>query len=303
MLVYMNNNHNKYRAYNIRILKSAEFPEKLKEIPDPPKVLYQVGNLPADGNKVLCIVGSRKYTPYGKGACESLVAGLRGFPITIVSGLAFGIDSIAHTAALTAGLQTVAVPGSGLNPDVLYPSAHRRLAHKIIQSGGGLLSEFEPDFVAAPWGFPQRNRIMAALSDAVLVVEAGLQSGTLITSRYATDYNRDVLTIPGSIFSSTSAGPHMLIKLGATPVTSSTDILEALGIAHESEEEAARRRAAMYSACTAEEKILIDLLQTPQNKETLLEHLHMPAHTANIIISMAELKGLIKEKNGLLYVQ
>ena len=185
--------------------------------------------MPKGDAKFLCVVGSRKYTDYGKEACQKLIAGLRGHNIVIVSGLALGIDGIAHRAALDAGLTTIAIPGSGLNPSVLYPSSNRQLAEKIIESGGALISEFEPMFKATTYSFPQRNRIMAGISHATLIIEAEIKSGTLITSRLATEYNRDVATVPGSIFSKTSEGPNMLLRLGATPVSSSAHILETLG--------------------------------------------------------------------------
>ncbi|MBX4210778.1 DNA-processing protein DprA, partial [Candidatus Parcubacteria bacterium] len=206
-----------------------DFPSRLREIPQTPKKLYIEGTVPNWEHKFLCVVGARAYTPYGKSVTEKIVGGLRGYPIIIVSGLALGIDAVAHKAALDSGLTTVAVPGSGLSPQVLYPSSNRELAKKIVSSGGALVSEFEHEFRATSWAFPQRNRIMAGLSHAVLVIEAEAKSGTLITSRLATDYNRDVLTVPGSILSKNSEGPHLLIKLGATPITSADDVLAALG--------------------------------------------------------------------------
>lgn len=282
-------------------LTRDDFPLLLQEINDPPPFLYAIGESPRPENKVLCVVGSRMYTPYGKEVCERLIQGLAGYPITIVSGLAYGVDSIAHKAALEAGLQTIAVPGSGLNPDVLYPSAHRKLAEKIVAAGGGLLSEFEPDFVAAPWGFPQRNRIMAGLSHAVLVVEARTQSGTLITSKYATDYNREVLAVPGSILSKHSEGPHMLVKLGAVPVTSHEDILHTLGIALSSEKNRTEKYAALK--LSPEEYSLLAILETPRTKEEVVELLKLPIHAANTLLSLAELKGIVTQKSGKIYLR
>ena len=147
-----------------------------------------------------------------------------------MSGLALGIDSIGHRSALKAGLPTVAIPGSGLSDKVLYPHSHRLLAEEIVEKGGCLLTEFPDDYPSYPINFPQRNRIIAGMSHATLVIEAELKSGTLITSKYATEYNRDVLTVPNSIFSKTSEGPHMLLRLGATPITQSSDIVSALGL-------------------------------------------------------------------------
>lgn len=273
-------------------LLPIQFPRRLREISDPPKKLYVQGALPPDDRKWLAVVGSRKYTPYGKEACESLIAGLSGFPIVIVSGLALGIDAIAHHAALGAALSCVAVPGSGLDRKVLYPSTNHRLADEILKTGGALVSEFEPDFAATAWSFPQRNRIMAGLSDAVLVIEAEEKSGTLITSKLAIEYNRDVLTVPGSIFSSSSAGPHMLLRLGATPITSSKDLLEALGFA------SGQKTERDYSDCTPEERTIIELLKTPSSRDVLLDALDMPIGRANSLLSMMELKGVIKEIAG-----
>lgn len=279
----------------IRELNGREFPRRLTEIADPPKKLYIQGKFPPDEHKYLCVVGSRKYSEYGRQAVEKLIAGLRGYPIVIVSGLALGIDSIAHRSALSAGLLTVTVPGSGLDPKVLYPASHRQLAEKIVSAGGCLLSEFEPDFKPTAYSFPQRNRIMAGLSDATLVVEAELKSGTLITSKYATEYNRDVLTIPGSIFSSTSAGPHMLIRLGATPITSSAELLEALGFDLSKNSELKTNN---YSDCSPDELKIVALLKSPMPRDELIQALGMSARETNALLSIMEIKGLINEALG-----
>jgi DNA processing protein len=217
------------KKFEIKILKNKNIPELLQEIPNPPKKLYIQGKLPSPNLKLLCVVGSRKCTPYGQEVCKKLVSGLRDHDIVIVSGLALGIDGIAHKTALEVGLKTIAIPGSGLDESFLYPRSHKQLAKQILESGGALISEFEPQFQATQYSFPKRNRIMAGISHAVLVIEAEIKSGTLITSKFATEYNRDVFAVPGSIFSKNSDGPHMLIRLGATPIRTSEDILEALG--------------------------------------------------------------------------
>ena len=210
-----------------RTLKQSELPERLLEIPQPPKEIYIEGTFPVgDDLKFLAVVGSRKHTNYGKDACEKLIAGLKGYPVVIVSGLALGIDSVAHRAALDNGLKTIAIPGSGLDRHAIHPQTNVGLAERILKNGGCLLSEYKPDFRATLWSFPQRNRIMAGLSHAVLVIEEEEKSGTLITARLATDYNRDVLTLPGSIFSKSSNGTNMLLRMGATPIRHSADILE-----------------------------------------------------------------------------
>lgn len=279
----------------IKTFNPDSFPKRLREITDPPEKLYMEGTLPPEEHKWLCVVGSRKYSSYGKEVCEKLIEGLRGYPVVIVSGLALGIDALAHRAALAVKLPCVAIPGSGLDRAVLYPSTNRRLADEIVRVGGALLSEFEPDFAATAWSFPQRNRIMAGLSDAVLVIEAEQRSGTLITSRLATEYNRDVLTVPGSIFSSSSSGPHMLIKLGATPITSSDDLLTALGFQPATGDQ---RPTTSYDDCSAEEKKIIELLKEPLPRDTIIEQLGLPISRANALLSMLELKGHIKESLG-----
>lgn len=282
--------------FPIRELKKKEFPPQLLEIPQPPDKLYIRGEMPGPNTKLLCVVGSRRYTNYGKEACEKLIAGLRGYDIAIVSGLAIGIDGIAHEAAINAGLRTIAVPGSGLGVSAIHPIAHVGLAHKILNSGGCMLSEYEKDFKATLWSFPQRNRIMAGLSSAVLIIEAEIKSGTLITSRMATDYNKDVLTVPGNIFSKTSEGPHMLIRLGATPITKSEELLEALGF--KNKDSAPRNLQLEYNECSPEEKAVIKILRTPMPKDDLLRALDMPVGQANAVLSVMELKGLIKETLG-----
>ncbi|OHA26647.1 MAG: DNA protecting protein DprA [Candidatus Taylorbacteria bacterium RIFCSPHIGHO2_02_FULL_44_36] len=285
----------------IKVLKSENWSPLLKEIPDPPEKLYIRGALPDWSQKFLCVVGARRYTSYGKEACEKLIAGLRGYPIIIVSGLALGIDSIAHRAALAAGLKTLAVPGSGLLPEAIHPRFHRQLAEKIIEAGGALLSEFEPDFRATLWAFPQRNRIMAGLANATLVVEAEKKSGTLITAKLATEYNRDVLTIPGSIFSPNSEGPHLLIRLGATPVTSPAELLEALGFKTEAENSQAQLALA-YADCSSDERKILELLREPLARDILISRLGFPASRANALLSVLEIKGLIKESLGELHL-
>ncbi len=274
-------------------LQSSKFPRRLREINDPPKKLYLRGEMPPEDFKWLCVVGSRKYTNYGKDACETLIAGLAGLPVIIVSGLALGIDSIAHKSALKAGLKTVAVPGSGLNPNVLYPATGKGLAEEIVKSGGALISEFEPDFHATIWSFPQRNRIMAGLSDAILVIEAEIKSGTLITSKLATDYNRDVFALPGSIFSKTSEGPHMLIRKGAGVVDSVSTLRTLLGF---SDEDIDIKRD--YSNCSKEELDILKALDTPLSQDELLNGLQMPTSKIYSVLSILEIKGLIKEEMG-----
>ncbi|MBI2065568.1 MAG: DNA-protecting protein DprA [Candidatus Zambryskibacteria bacterium] len=180
----------------IRELLPPDFPELLKEIPDAPEHLRYEGELPKKDNKLLAVVGSRKYSSYGRETCESLIAGLADSPVTIVSGLALGIDSIAHRAALRAGLQTIAIPGSGLDRKVLHPHSHVNLAEEIIENGGGLISEYDDTMPSGAWAFPRRNRIMAGMCHATLVIEAEKKSGTLITSRLVAYFRRSAYAHP-----------------------------------------------------------------------------------------------------------
>lgn len=282
----------------IRDLEKKDFPPLLLEINDPPEKMRIIGDIPKT-EKYLCVVGSRKYSEYGRTVCEKLIEGLRGYSITIVSGLALGLDSIAHKAALKAGLPTVAIPGSGLGDKVLYPSSNRELASKIVDAGGALISEFDDNFRATPYSFPQRNRIMAGMSHATLVIEAELKSGTLITSKYAIEYNRDVLTIPHSIFSKTSEGPHMLLRLGATPITQSSDIVTALGL--RSRDELLQVRD--YSDCSTDELELIDILKEPLSRDEIIRRLGKPVYVTQTIIATMEIKGLIEEVMGEIHLK
>lgn len=288
-----------YSLYKNTSFDKNLFLAPLLETPDCPKELYVLGDLPeitAD-TRVLTVVGSRKYTSYGKEVCQKLIAGLAGTDTIIVSGLALGIDGIAHRAALDAGLRTIAVPGSGLSPKTLYPKSHYQLALEIVERGGALLSEYAPDTASMPYMFPARNRIMAGLAHAVLVIEAEEKSGTLITSRLATDYNRDVLTVPGNIFSDTARGPHMLIRLGATPITSVADLREALGF-KEIEVDVSQRPLPLDIG--ESEKKLLDILYEPKSKDSLLAESGMTTTQTLMNISLLEIKGLVKEELGVI---
>ncbi len=277
----------------IRSLNTEEWPELLKEINDPPEKLRLWGELPKEGNKLLAVVGSRKYTSYGREVCESLMMGLTGQPITIVSGLAIGMDTIAHRAALNAGLQTIAIPGSGLSTKVLHPRSNVPLAQEIVEAGGGLLSEYDDEMPAGVWAFPRRNRIMAGMCHATIVIEAGNKSGTLITSRLATEYNREVGAVPGPIHSSTSEGPHMLIRLGAALIRDADDVLELLGL-----KSGVTGTLFDTNDLTDDEKVFIELLKEPCERDVLIRHSKFDISRASATLSLMEIKGLIVEELG-----
>ena len=279
----------------IRKLSKKEFPKALLEIPQIPEQLYIIGELPKENLIYLSVVGSRKFTSYGKEACEKIIAGLKGYPIAIVSGFAIGIDTIAHKKAMQVGLTTLVFPGSGLSDEAIYPKTNVRLMREVVENGGCLISEFEPDFKATQWSFPMRNRLMAGISKSVLIIEAEEKSGTLITARLATEYNRDVLAVPGSIFSPSAKGTNKLIRQGATPVTSAEDGLEALGFEIKKDKE---KQAQLFADLTPEEKKVKDLLREPMPRDDLIRAMKMPTPNANAILSIMEIKELIKEELG-----
>lgn len=281
--------------FPIHQVPTDECAPSLMQIPNPPPMLYVRGNMPRRGTKCLAVVGSRNYTDYAPRVIEKLLGGLRGYPISIISGLAIGVDTLTHETALASTLQTIAVPGSGIDDSVIYPSRNKRLAHRILESGGALLSEFEPYFKATQWSFPQRNRIMAGLADAVLLIEAGEKSGTLITARLASDYNRELLVVPGSIFSENSSGVHQFLKLGATPVTTPEDIIEVFGL---TPTESTPRLA---TTLTENELLVLSLLIEPIDHDTLIRQLPYPPHESLTLLMKMELDGIITEDNGLFY--
>ena len=284
----------------LKLLSPQEFPPLLREISDPPKRLHLRGQLPSTEHKWLAVVGSRAISSYGRQAVKHLIEGLRGYPIVIVSGLAYGTDAEAHKAALEAGLPTVAVPGSGLDWNVLYPRANVGLAREILKAGGALLSEEKPDTKAADYTFPKRNRIMAGLCRAVLIIEAKEQSGSLITARLTVEYNRELLVVPGSIFSEESRGTHQFLRLGATAVTSPEDILVALGIA---KREGPASWAELRDDLSPDELRVFEILHSPVSRDELITELELPITEANILLSTMEIKGLIVEELGVVRVK
>src|SRR3990167_6273609 len=212
---------------DVLIYPDENYPTLLKELPDPPGVLYVRGKILSRDNLAIAVVGSRKYTSYGERATSELVRPLAK-KLTIVSGLALGIDSLAHRAALEVDGRTVAVLACGL--DRIYPSSNIRLADRILAGSGAIISEYPLGMPALKFNFPVRNRIIAGLSLGTLVIEATLESGSLLTAMSALDYNREVFACPGPIFSETSRGTNKLIKMGAKIVASRSEILEELRI-------------------------------------------------------------------------
>lgn len=281
-------------SFLIKEVTTAEFPALLREIPQPPTSLNYRGQLPPSDITLLSVVGSRQYTSYGKQVVDELIGGLRGYPIGIVSGLALGIDSLAHEAALKNNLYTLAIPGGGLSDERIYPASHKSLAYRILEAYGGLLSEFEPEFKATTWSFPQRNRLVAGISKATLLIEAAEKSGTLITARMTVDYNRELLVVPGNIFSKTSAGVHQFLKLGATPVTCANDILDVLQIKKLESEPTAPQ-----TNLTPLQSEVITLLYEPKHRDELVRLLSIDTAEATQLLMLMELNNMIISQDNI----
>lgn len=268
----------------------ARFPEGLRHIPEPPRILYCLGNPNALHHApLIAIVGTRRATRYGLETARSLARDASSAGIAVASGLALGIDAQAHEGALEGKAPTIAVLGSGLNHVV--PVTNRRLAERILESGGAIVSEFEPNVEATAWTFPQRNRIIAGLSHATIVVEAPEKSGALITARFATDFNRDVGAVPGEITSLNSLGTNGLIRRGAALIRTLDDIRELLGLELTVQPS--------LDILSESDDTVLRLLETPQTTETLAASSALPVHELLGTLTRLELSGHIKNIGGL----
>jgi DNA processing protein len=267
------------------------FFQSIDSIASKPKILYFVGRLPTDRAPVVAIVGTRKPTSYGKEVTFNLAYKLAQKGVVIVSGLAFGIDSVAHKAALQAGGTTVAVLANGL--DSIYPATHRKLAEDIVKSGGALVSEYPPGTLARDFQFLARNRIVSGLSNAVIVTEAASRSGTLATVAHALDQNREVFAVPGAITSPLSAGPNRLIQQGAYPVTNVDDILQVIA------PDLLQPQTSLNLGSTAAEILIIDLIRSGVREGNALQQASkLKASEYAQTITMLEIQGLIRGMGG-----
>jgi len=209
-------------------INDPEYPRILKEIYDPPQGIYIRGNIEILNKSGLAVVGTRKATAYGIKATEEIIKNLPP-GLVIVSGLALGIDTVAHRAALKKNIPTIAVLGSSVDDQSIYPRENAKLAYEIIAKGGAIISEYEPPSPPQKQNFPARNRIISGLSKAVIVIEAPEKSGALITAKCALEQNREVYALPGNVFSENSQGTNNLIKQGAHPITSFKEVIEEIG--------------------------------------------------------------------------
>lgn len=274
------------------------YPERLREIPDAPPVLYLKGSWKPEDDWSVAVVGTRRTTTYGREATLELVGGIAPHRVTIVSGLARGIDTIAHQAALDAGGRTVAVLANGL--DTVYPPENRGLAERIAENGA-VISDYPLGTTPNAKFFPRRNRILSGLALGTIVVEGDYTSGAMITARFAMEQNRDVFAVPGSIFSPQSRGPLSLIRDGANPVTRAEDVLEALNLTKLGAQLDFSRA---MPAVNGNEQSVIDVMsREPQHIDELVRESGLAAATVSGTLAMLELKGLVRDVGGMQYVR
>ena len=267
--------------------QNQHYPDTLRELHNPPKELYVVGALPDPNRRYIAIVGTRSYTPYGKSVTYDLALELARAGWVIVSGLALGIDSFAHRGALDAGGLTMAVLPCG--PDQIYPRSHAALAEEIVAHGGSLITELAPGAPTYKQQFVARNRIVTGLCEAVVITESKAQGGAMRTAQFALDQGKTVLAVPGDITRITSAGTNNLIRSGATPVTSSTDILQALHY------DTGSIPASVVSAQNPHEARIVELLQAGTNRnDGLIAGTGLAAAEFASVISLMEITGKVR---------
>lgn len=286
-------------AIDLVTIRNERYPALLHEIPDPPLTLYYKGRLPED-EPTLAIVGTRKPTEYGKQAAAAFAKGLASAGLLVVSGLAYGIDAVAHQATLEVGGRTIAVLPGGL--DQVYPREHERLGSEIVGSGGALISEYPPGVPPAKYHFGVRNRIIAGLSLGTLIVEAAEHSGTLLTARSTLEYNRELFAVPHPIFSPMGIGPNRLIALGAKLVIEPNDILTELNLIPKEAGKQARGKPALPES--SEEIALLDLLSgEPHHVDEIVKQSGLSVQKVQSCLMLMEMRQLVRNLGGNYYVR
>ncbi len=287
------------RSKNISLLfwDAPEYPSYLREVDAPPPLLYVVGSLEDIDRWAVAVVGTRRVTPYGRQVTQELVAGLVRNGVTIVSGLAKGVDAIAHRTALEHGGRTIAVLGSG--PDNIYPPENRELARQIVRGRGAVISEYALGTKPDARNFPPRNRVISGLSLGVVVVEAGDRSGASITAKYALDQGREVFAVPGNVNSPTSRGTNRLIQQGAKLITKADDVLEELNLSMVFEHSAVQEALPE----TQEEAALFEHLSgEPVHIDELSRETGLSSQVVSSTLTLLELKGIVRQVGGMNYV-
>lgn len=288
--------------YKIKVLyyQHKEYPKRLKNCYDCPLILYYSGNADLNTSRILSVVGTRHYTDYGKDICENIIGDLSKENVLIVSGLAYGIDVIAHKKALKEGLKTIGVVAHGL--DRMYPSLHAGIAKQMTEQGG-LLTEYLSGALPDKQNFPMRNRIVAGMADATLVIETGIRGGSLITAELANDYNRDVFAIPGKVGDKKSEGCNYLIRKNkAALATSAQDIMEMMGWEEHHKDNKPIQKE-LFIEVNEKEQSIINLLTGV--KMLHVDEIHLQSNltsseTASAILNL-ELQGVIKSLPGKMY--
>lgn len=288
-------------AAGIRVvtIEDADYPALLKTIYDPPVALFTRGILKTN-ELALALVGTRRNSAYGKQVTQELVRGLVPRGLTIVSGLALGIDGFAHEAALTAGGRTIAVLGSGIDRPSVFPSTHTGLADRIVAGGGAVISEYPPGTRSSVFSFPRRNRIIAGLSLATVVIEGSATSGALITAQCALDNGREVFAVPQNITSSTAIGPHILIQQGAHLVTNADDIAHLLNLAERQTHQTAQ---AIIPESPTEAAVLALLSREPIHVDVIIKQSALPSHVIASTLTLMEMKGFARNLGSMMYVR
>lgn len=288
----------KIKKQDITVLtwEDEAYPQRLKEIDQPPPVLYVRGEYLPDDLFAVSIVGTRRVTPYGRQITEELSSFLAANGMTVVSGLARGVDAVAHQTALKAGGRTIAVLGSGV--DKIYPPEHRALADQIMERGA-IISDYAPGTAPDASNFPPRNRIISGLSLAVVVVEAGETSGALITAEFAAEQGREVFAVPGSILAPQSKGTNKLIQNGALPLLSVNDLMQALDITRIGGQKAARK---IMPADAIEAKLYSVLSSEPLHVDEIRSQAELPIEKVSAALALMELKGMVRQVGGMNYV-
>jgi len=270
-----------------------DYPPLLLEVYDPPPILYYRGSLDCKNYFPLAIVGARKYSPYSEKVINELIPTLVANNFMIISGLARGVDSLAHRATLLTSGKTWAVLGSGLDWKSIYPPENVGLVKEIVAAGGAVFSEFPLGTAPLPTNFPLRNRIVSGMSKGVLVIEARQKSGALITANFALDQNREVLAVPGNIFSEVSVGPNELIKNGAKVVNNTNDILEIFGFVATENKNAVKTKI-KPELDEMEDKIYTVLSDLPMHINEIAQTTKLDTKNINSTLSMLELRGIVK---------